>query len=102
MPDAPPDRRPGPPKKNGRRSVVGGHVLTPWSRLTRDSLFVRHSQIVGYRENSRNSVRANVSNILVGFSRHYARQGHMTVVHDDMNRRVGAHRIPVQTAKSED
>ena len=58
------------------------------------------SQVIGYRENSRNCVRPDIRDVFVGFVIHHAYQRYVPVIHDDVNGRLRAHRIAVQACKA--
>jgi len=67
----------------------------------KDELLLGDAQFVGHREDSWNSVRTDIGQVLVAFVVHDALQGHMTVVDDDVDRRIGAHGVAIQATETE-
>src|SRR5580658_10368156 len=56
-------------------------------------------QVVGYREHARNGIGPNAGGVLVGLSAHHSFERHVSVVHDDVNRRDRPGRIDLQAGE---
>src|SRR5215470_14743440 len=88
-------------KKEIRRTVSPGLDSSDAMELF-SSLLPFHLKIIHDRKNARHTVGTNSGNVLVALIAHYTFQGHMAILHDNVNWRDGLHRILKQTRISEE